>query len=235
MSCGSIGFAVIEFMTPNRRRVMVGLAACAVASPRLFAQAASTPAEVVEETWLDKIRSRQIPVKLRWPDAGRYGEVRPVIIFSHGLGGTTDGGAVWGEAWAAAGFVNHSISVAGSVGDQLNLLGLLATYFTNNPDYEDPAVGVTGAAGMTLKTNSTTADAAFNTAKAAANDRSPSLPVAEGAPSPFTARLNSSSECVYKLWCDMGMMCSPLASRKRTSPTARCVITSLPKMEPSLP
>ena len=26
-------------------------------------------------------------------------------MFSHGLGGTREGGAVWGEAWAAAGFV----------------------------------------------------------------------------------------------------------------------------------
>ena len=130
MSCGSISFAVIEFMTPNRRRVMVGLAACAVASPRLFAQAASTPAEVVEETWLDKFRSRQIPVKLRWPDAGRYGEVRPVIIFSHGLGGTTDGGAVWGEAWAAAGFVVLHMQHPGS---DLDAVRAVADSFANQP------------------------------------------------------------------------------------------------------
>ena len=74
-------------------------------------------------------------------------------------------GRSWSAAWAAAGFVNHSTSVAGSVGDQLNLIGLLSAYFTANPDYEDPAVGVTGTAGMTLKTNSNTADSAFNAAK----------------------------------------------------------------------
>ena len=30
------------------------------------------------------------------------------------------------------------------MGDQLNLLGLPAAYFTANPDYEDPAIGITG-------------------------------------------------------------------------------------------
>jgi predicted dienelactone hydrolase len=27
------------------------------------------------------------------------------VIFSHGLGGTREGGSVWGEAWVDAGFV----------------------------------------------------------------------------------------------------------------------------------
>lgn len=74
----------------------------------------------------------------------------------------------WSAAWAAAGFVNHSTSIQGSVGDQLNLLGLLAAFFTANPNYDDPAVGITGVAGATLKTNSEAADTAFNASKTAA-------------------------------------------------------------------
>ena len=35
----------------------------------------------------------------------RHNAALPVVLFSHGLGGTRDGGAVWGEAWAAADFV----------------------------------------------------------------------------------------------------------------------------------
>jgi predicted dienelactone hydrolase len=37
-----------------------------------------------------------------------------VVIFSHGLGGTTDGGGVWGEAWSAAGLVVLHLQHAGS-------------------------------------------------------------------------------------------------------------------------
>ena len=37
-----------------------------------------------------------------------------MVLFSHGLGGTRDGGTVWGEAWAAAGFVVVHIQHPGS-------------------------------------------------------------------------------------------------------------------------
>jgi predicted dienelactone hydrolase len=37
-----------------------------------------------------------------------------VVLFSHGLGGTREGGQVWGEAWAAAGFVVLHLQHAGS-------------------------------------------------------------------------------------------------------------------------
>ena len=67
--------------------------------------------------------------------------------------------------------MDHSTAVPKSVGDQLNLLGLLSAYFTANPNYDDPAVGITGAAGATLQTNSIAADAAFNAAKTAATTR----------------------------------------------------------------
>ena len=58
-----------------------------------------------------------------------------MVIFSHRLGGTTDGGAVWGAAWAAAGFavlhVQHAgndlaavRTVAGSFADRRTLRSL---------------------------------------------------------------------------------------------------------------
>jgi predicted dienelactone hydrolase len=37
-----------------------------------------------------------------------------VVIFSHGLGGTREGGSVWGEAWVDAGFVVVHVQHAGS-------------------------------------------------------------------------------------------------------------------------
>jgi len=71
---------------------------------------------VVDELWTDTARQRAVPVRIRWPathlpvPAGG----RPVVLFSHGLGGSREGGSVWGEAWAAAGFVVLHLQHAGS-------------------------------------------------------------------------------------------------------------------------
>src|ERR1035437_3934047 len=82
--------------------------------PGLHAQSQGTDATVVDESWTDTARGRTLPLKLRWPDAAVHGEPHPVLLFSHGLGGTREGGAVWGEAWAAAGFVVLHLQHAGS-------------------------------------------------------------------------------------------------------------------------
>lgn len=53
-----------------------------------------------------------------------------------------------------AGFVDHSTAIPKYVGDQLNLLGLLSAFYSANPNYDDAAIGITGAAGAALKANS---------------------------------------------------------------------------------
>lgn len=63
-----------------------------------LALAAATP--VCEAVWRDPARARDIPVLIRLP----AGTARvPVVIFSHGLGGDTRAGTLWGKAWAARG------------------------------------------------------------------------------------------------------------------------------------
>ena len=74
-------------------------------------QAAVLPITQCEALWLDPVRSRQIPVRIRMP-AGK-GKV-PVILFSHGLGGSLDAGALWAQAWADAGFAVINLQHPGS-------------------------------------------------------------------------------------------------------------------------
>lgn len=83
-----------------------------VGAPWAWAQ----PPAPQDETWTDERRRRDVPVRIRWPAESLQGpsDGRPVILFSHGLGGTRDGGAVWGEAWAAAGFIVIHLQHAGS-------------------------------------------------------------------------------------------------------------------------
>ncbi len=56
---------------------------------------------VHDETWRDAARNRDIPLRLRSPGSpGPW----PLIVYSHGLGGSREGADVWGEAWREAGF-----------------------------------------------------------------------------------------------------------------------------------
>ena len=70
----------------------------------------------IDELWQDPKRQRGVPVRIRWPSsalpmpAGGW----PMVLFSHGLGGTRAGGEVWGQAWAAAGFVVLHLQHPGS-------------------------------------------------------------------------------------------------------------------------
>lgn len=95
----------------NRRHALA-LTLGALASSCLNAQ---TP-NIVDETWLDAHRKREVRVRARWPLDNLPVPVGglPVVLFSHGLGGTRAGGEVWGEAWAAAGFVVLHLQHAGS-------------------------------------------------------------------------------------------------------------------------
>ena len=68
-------------------------------------------ASVVAESWTDASRTRTLPLLVRWPDgAGPW----PLLLFSHGLGGSREGGEVWGEAWRDAGFLVIHLQHPGS-------------------------------------------------------------------------------------------------------------------------
>jgi predicted dienelactone hydrolase len=89
------------------------LSACIVAlgvALSLPALAVAQPA-TCDGSWTDAARERTVPVRIRMPDG--QGKA-PVILFSHGLGGSLDGGSNWAEAWRAAGFVVINLQHPGS-------------------------------------------------------------------------------------------------------------------------
>jgi len=67
--------------------------------------------KTLKTVWHDDARDRDVPVKIYFPaPAGKY----PVIIFSHGLGGTCDGYEYIGTHWAKNGYVSVHIQHKGS-------------------------------------------------------------------------------------------------------------------------
>jgi len=98
---------------PNRRQALA-TALGLVATPLAFSQVQAQPAVWVDETWQDPRRQRSVPVRIRWPQGASPVAGWPVVIYSHGLGGSRSGGDVWGQAWANAGFVVLHLQHSGS-------------------------------------------------------------------------------------------------------------------------
>ena len=85
------------------RRQMLALLATTWA-----AAARSTPQD---DAWHDAAHGRDLPWRLRLPTTpGPW----PLLLHSHGLGGSREGGDVWGQAWAAAGFAVVHLQHPGS-------------------------------------------------------------------------------------------------------------------------
>jgi predicted dienelactone hydrolase len=67
---------------------------------------------VRHDEWRDTRRNRAVPIRITYPSDCR--ESQPVVLFSHGLGGSRDGGALWAEHWARHGYLVVHLQHEGS-------------------------------------------------------------------------------------------------------------------------
>ncbi|MGZ5848918.1 MAG: alpha/beta hydrolase family protein [Ramlibacter sp.] len=96
-------------MTLSRRSLLAAASLAALAG-RAAADDLPAPHDLA---WT--AAGRPLRVLVRWPAAApREHAGWPVVLYSHGLGGSRQGGFVWGEAWARAGFVVVHLQHAGS-------------------------------------------------------------------------------------------------------------------------
>lgn len=100
----------------TRRRLGAMLLAvavtAAVAAPP--AQAQSAPPAFIDFDWVDPARSRAVPARLHWPTSVAPGSRVPLIVFSHGLGGSRRGYSYLGRYWSARGIASLHVQHAGS-------------------------------------------------------------------------------------------------------------------------
>lgn len=97
------------------RRSLLGAAAVLSALDNASAAVAAVPPPPSRTAWRDPTRGRVIPVLIRCPaapasDAGPL----PLVVLSHGLGGTREGLAYLGEALAEAGYAAIHLQHPGS-------------------------------------------------------------------------------------------------------------------------
>ena len=62
----------------------------------------------------DATRNRELPIRVYLPPKDKKVEKAPVVVFSHGLGGTREGSPFLGQHWAARGYVAVFVQHPGS-------------------------------------------------------------------------------------------------------------------------
>jgi len=88
----------------------IGFALLALA----LAEPGRAAALICDTVWHDAARNRDLPVRVRLPDAATFSGRVPVVLFSHGLGGSVDAGAIWARDWANAGIATVHLQHPGS-------------------------------------------------------------------------------------------------------------------------
>jgi dienelactone hydrolase len=88
---------------------------------------ARAEASALEFDWVDGARHRSVPVRLYWPESAKP---VPLVVFSHGIGGSRRGYSYLGEYFAANGIASLHVQHVGSdrslwTGSLLSLLSRL--------------------------------------------------------------------------------------------------------------
>ena len=112
----------------KRRLFNAALLAAAALRPA-WAQEVS-PFEAIEFDWDDATRQRAVPVRLYWPNAVSSNAQVPLVVFSHGIGGSRRGYRYLGEHWSSHGIASLHLQHVGSdrqlwFGNPLRLIGRL--------------------------------------------------------------------------------------------------------------
>ena len=77
--------------------------------------AADTPEIAVQEfDWVDTRRNRAVPVRLYLPPGAGAGRPVPLVVFSHGMGGSRRGYSYLGRYWASQGYASLHLQHVGS-------------------------------------------------------------------------------------------------------------------------
>jgi predicted dienelactone hydrolase len=64
--------------------------------------------------WLDVARERRVPVRLYLPDGASADQPVPLVVFSHGIGGSRTGYSYLGRFWASQGYASLHLQHVGS-------------------------------------------------------------------------------------------------------------------------
>lgn len=91
-----------------------GMGAHAQAVAAAATVAPTTEVQTLDLEWLDTSRQRSVPVRLYLPDSASADMPAPLIVFSHGIGGSRQGYSYLGRFWASQGYASLHLQHVGS-------------------------------------------------------------------------------------------------------------------------
>jgi len=102
--------------------LLLALGAALLAVPARAQEAATVAATATTRAgystrdyeWLDAARQRQVPVRLYLPDSASADQPVPLVVFSHGIGGSRAGYSYLGRYWASQGYASLHLQHVGS-------------------------------------------------------------------------------------------------------------------------
>ncbi len=86
----------------------------ATARAQAGAQPAAGSFEVSDFDWLDAARARPVPARLYWPQRPAAEGAVPLVVFSHGIGGSRQGYSHLGRHWSSRGVASLHVQHVGS-------------------------------------------------------------------------------------------------------------------------
>lgn len=78
------------------------------------AQTAEQAYQVIDYDWVDPMRLRPVPARLYWPMGPTAEGTVPLVVFSHGIGGSRQGYSYLGTHWSARGVASLHVQHVGS-------------------------------------------------------------------------------------------------------------------------
>jgi predicted dienelactone hydrolase len=105
-------------MKAARRTFLLGTASAVVFAHCIpgarSLQAQELPYQAINLDWTDSTRGRSVPARLYLPNTATAEQPVPLIVFSHGLGGSRNGYTYLGTHWASQGFASLHLQHVGS-------------------------------------------------------------------------------------------------------------------------
>ncbi len=120
----------------QRRRWLLAAAGTALLAASARLRADEPAFAVFDLDWSDSTRQRAVPARLYLPRAASAAQPAPLVVFSHGIGGSRMGYSYLGSHWASQGFASLHVQHVGSdrsvwLGNPLAMLGRLQTAATD--------------------------------------------------------------------------------------------------------
>lgn len=110
--------------------LLSGLLVLLISHVAVSAELSELPYLITDFDWIDQTRSRSVPARLYWPTTIASEAKIPLVVFSHGIGGSRESYSYLGKYWSARGIASLHVQHIGSdnllwKGNPFSLIGRL--------------------------------------------------------------------------------------------------------------